>query len=264
MSASEGSAILCEDLGKKYRIGRQSQRYRTLRDAISNAVRHPVRHLSGTVYLDGDAPDTIWALSEVSFSVSHGAVFGIIGPNGSGKSTLLKILAQITEPTAGRAEIRGRVGCVLGVGTGFHPELTGRENVFLSGIILGMTRREIKRKLDEIVAFAGVEPFMDTPVKHYSSGMTVRLGFAVAAHVEPDVLLIDEVLAVGDAAFQRQCLHRMHEIAESGRTVLFVSHNLQLIRALTQRVLWLEQGKVRMVGDTSAVCDAYESQDEEG
>ena len=262
MITHQGSAIISEGLGKQYHIGRQSQRYRTLRDTISDAVRHPAQRFKRTNHQGTDGPNTIWALSDVSFAVSQGAVFGIIGPNGSGKSTLLQILGQITEPTEGCAEIRGRVGCVLGVGTGFHPELTGRENVFLSGIILGMTRKEIRSKLDEIVAFAGVEQFMETPVKHYSSGMTVRLGFAVAAHVEPDVLLIDEVLAVGDAAFQRQCLHKMHEVAASGRTVVFVSHNLPVIRSLTQQVLWLEQGMVRMVGETHSVCNAYESQDQ--
>lgn len=185
-------------------------------------------------------------------------MFGIVGKNGSGKTTLLKVLGRITEPTLGRAEIRGRVGCVLEVGTGFHPELTGRENVFLSGIILGMKRREVKRKLDEIVAFAGVEQFVDTPVKHYSSGMAVRLGFAVAAHLEPDVLLIDEVLAVGDAEFQRRCLGKMDEVAARGRTILLVSHNLEAIRALCQRALWLDGGRIQTAGTAEEVVQSYD------
>lgn len=256
---SRQRAIIVEDLGKRYRIGRQRQRYCTLRDAIADAARHSVDRLRSFGRGSPQVDDTIWALSDVSLTVEQGTVFGIVGRNGSGKTTLLKVLGRITEPTLGQAQIRGRVGCVLEVGTGFHPELTGRENVILSGIILGMKRREVKRKLDEIVAFAGVEQFADTPVKHYSSGMAVRLGFAVAAHLEPDVLLIDEVLAVGDVEFQHRCLGKMREVAASGRTILLVSHNLDAIRALCQRALWLDGGRIQTVGDAEEVVQSYDS-----
>ena len=211
------------------------------------------------VPLDYRPPDdgTFWALKDVSFEVHRGEVVGIIGRNGAGKSTLLKILSRITEPTEGQVEIVGRVGSLLEVGTGFHPELTGRENIYLNGAILGMTRGEIRRKFDEIVAFAEVEKFLDTPVKHYSSGMYMRLAFAVAAHLEPEILVVDEVLAVGDAAFQKKCLGKMDDVAASGRTVLFVSHNIGAVRALCKRVVWLETGRVKMIGDAEEVTLRY-------
>ena len=251
-------AIVVEELGKRYHIGRRKEGYRTLRDTIADAMSHPIDRIRSLRHDSVHSPDYIWALRDVSFRVEQGTVFGIVGKNGSGKSTLLRILGRITEPTRGRAEIYGRVGCVLGVGTGFHPELTGRENVFLSGIVLGMRRREIKRKLDEIVAFSGVGPFLDTPIKHYSSGMAVRLGFAVAAHLEPDVLLIDEVLSVGDTEFQRRCLGKMREVAGGGRTVLLVSHSLETIRSLCQRAVWLDGGRVQAAGGAVEVSRSYE------
>jgi lipopolysaccharide transport system ATP-binding protein len=252
-------AIVAEGLGKRYHIDRSRPRYRTLRDAIADAAGRSIHRVRrpGVGASQGDT--VLWALADVSFDVEQGTVFGIIGANGSGKTTLLKVLGRITPPTSGRAEIRGRVGCVLEAGTGFHPELTGRENVFLSGIILGMRHREIKRKLDEIVAFADVERFVDTPIKRYSTGMAVRLGFAVAVHLDADILLIDEILAVGDAGFQRRCLQKMHEVAAGGRTVLLVSHNLEAVRALCLRGLWLQAGRVRTVGDMGEVARSYES-----
>jgi lipopolysaccharide transport system ATP-binding protein len=201
--------------------------------------------------------ETLWALKDVSFEVSQGEVIGIVGHNGAGKSTLLKILTRITEPTEGRAILNGRVGSLLEVGTGFHPELTGRENVFLNGAILGMKKREIEAKFDEIVEFAGVEKFIDTPVKRYSSGMTVRLAFAVAAHLDPEILIIDEVLAVGDAAFQRKSLARMETLANSGRTVIFVSHSMPIIQTLCQRAILLDKGGIAAMGDTDGVVDQY-------
>ncbi len=201
--------------------------------------------------------DTIWALKDVSFEVKHGEVVGIIGRNGAGKTTLLKILSRITEPTEGRAEIHGRVGSLLEVGTGFHPELTGRENIYLNGAILGMKKAEIDRKFDEIVAFAEIEKFLDTPVKHYSSGMYVRLAFAVAAHLEPEILLVDEVLAVGDDAFQKKCLGKMGDVAREGRTVLFVSHNMGAINQLCPTCVWLDYGRIRSLGPTSPIVSSY-------
>jgi lipopolysaccharide transport system ATP-binding protein len=215
-------AIRVEHLSKQFHIGRRHQRYRTLRDVIMNSLRAPQRWLRGEKKVD----DTIWALQDVSFEVPKGEAVGIIGRNGAGKSTLLKVLSRITHPTSGRIELCGRVGSLLEVGTGFHPELTGRENIYLNGAILGMRRQEIERKFDEIVAFSEIEKLLDTPVKRYSSGMYMRLAFAVAAHLEPDVLLVDEVLAVGDASFQQKCLGKMSEVAGEGRTVLFVSHNI--------------------------------------
>jgi len=199
----------------------------------------------------------VWALRDVSFDVADGDALGIIGRNGAGKSTLLKILSRITEPTLGEVRLRGRVASLLEIGTGFHPELTGRENIFLNGTILGMTRPEIVRKLDEIVAFAEIDRFLDTPVKRYSSGMHVRLAFAVAAHLEPKILVVDEVLAVGDVAFQRKCLGKMSDVAGSGRTVLFVSHNMQAIRTLCRTSLWLHEGRVRAIGESAAIVEAY-------
>jgi lipopolysaccharide transport system ATP-binding protein len=244
-------AIRVDGLGKRYRIG-ERERYRALRDTLVDAIKAPIRRRSAAV---GD--NTIWALRDVSLQVGQGEVLGVIGHNGAGKSTLLKILSRITEPTEGRAEVRGRVGSLLEVGTGFHPELTGRENIYLNGAILGMKRSEIARRFDEMVAFAEVERFIDTPVKRYSSGMYLRLAFAVAAHLEPEILLVDEVLAVGDAAFQKKCLGRMSDVAREGRTVLFVSHNLPSIEKLCQRVVVIDGGRVVMQGDPVTCIAAY-------
>lgn len=248
-------AIHVENLSKSYRIAHQAggKRYKTLREDL---VALP-RRLSGLARGQSGTSETFWALKDVSFDVHEGEVVGIIGRNGAGKSTLLKILSRITEPTRGRAEIYGRVGSLLEVGTGFHPELTGRENVFLSGAVLGMTRAEVQRKFDEIVAFAEVEKFLDTPAKHYSSGMYVRLGFAVAAHLEPEILVVDEVLAVGDAEFQKKCLGKMGDVAKEGRTVLFVSHNMQAIRHLCSRAVLLERGGITSSGATDTVIGEY-------
>ena len=247
-------AIRVEGLGKRYRIG-ERERYRALRETLVDAVRAPFRRRSAADRAGADT--TIWALRDISLEVGQGEVLGVIGHNGAGKSTLLKILSRITEPTEGRAEVRGRVGSLLEVGTGFHPELTGRENIYLNGAILGMKRSEIVRRFDEMVAFAEVERFIDTPVKRYSSGMYLRLAFAVAAHLEPEILLVDEVLAVGDAAFQKKCLGRMHEVAREGRTVLFVSHNLPSIEKLCQRVVVVDGGRVTNAGDPVACIAAY-------
>jgi ABC-type polysaccharide/polyol phosphate transport system ATPase subunit len=240
-------AIRVENLSKLYRIGARLERHATLRDQIAEALAAPFRHLRGNgsqMAITHNLADTIWALKDVSFEVKEGEVLGIIGRNGAGKSTLLKILSRITEPTEGYAETYGHVGTLLEVGTGFHPELTGRENIYLSGAILGMKRSEIIRKFDEIVSFAEVEKFVDTPVKRYSSGMYVRLAFAVAAHLEPEILLVDEVLAVGDGAFQKKCLGKMGDVAREGRTVLFVSHNFEAIKSLCSRALVIENGSV--------------------
>jgi ABC-type polysaccharide/polyol phosphate transport system ATPase subunit len=256
-------AIHAAGLSKQYRLG-QRQSYGALRDVLGSALSTPWRALAAggrqTDAIDREHADrTVWALRDVSFDIAEGAVVGIIGRNGSGKSTLLKILSRITEPTNGRARVRGRVGSLLEVGTGFHPELSGRENVFVNGAILGMTRREIASKFDEIVAFSGVERFIDTPVKHYSSGMQMRLAFAVAAHLEPQILLVDEVLAVGDAEFQRRCLGKMKDVSLQGRTVLLVSHQMGQIRRLCDHVIWLDAGSVKSQGPTGATIRAYES-----
>src|SRR5262249_35954333 len=231
--------ISVENLSKQYLLGHQfveRERYTALRDVIgrevNNFARKMIDFVSGKQIIEGDDVEEFWALQDISFNVERGEVLGIIGRNGAGKSTLLKILSRITEPTGGRVVLRGRVASLLEVGTGFHPELTGRENIFLNGAILGMSRQQIRQKFDEIVSFAEVEKFLDTPVKHYTSGMHVRLAFAVAAHLEPDILLIDEVLAVGDSAFQNKCLGKMSQVARGGRTVLFVSHNDAAIRTL--------------------------------
>ena len=245
------TAITAEGLSKRYRIGQLQGAYGTLRDSLAAATRR-------AVHRDHDPHERdIWALRDVTFDVAQGEVLGIVGRNGAGKSTLLKILTRIATPTEGRAEIRGRVGSLLEVGTGFHPELTGRENVFLNGSILGMKHREIVSKFDEIVEFAGVDTFLDTPVKRYSSGMSVRLAFAVAAHLEPEVLLVDEVLAVGDAEFQRRCLGRMEDLSQSGRTVLFVSHNMQAVAQLSDRAIWLERGEIVQEGRGADVVAQY-------
>jgi lipopolysaccharide transport system ATP-binding protein len=252
-------AIRVESLSKRYRLG-QREPYKTLRDALTRAVKAPYRRLRSSFQGTNGrqaAREYIWALKDVSFEVKGGEVVGIIGRNGAGKSTLLKILSRITEPTAGCAEILGRVGSLLEVGTGFNPELTGRENIYLNGAILGMKRAEIDRKFDEIVAFSGVEKFIDTPVKRYSSGMTVRLAFAVAAHLEPEILLVDEVLAVGDAEFQRKCLSKMQDVTQQGRTILFVSHNMAAIRNLCVRTLLIDKGQIVMDSDTEAAISQY-------
>ena len=248
-------AVRAEGLSKQYRLGRM-ERYPTLRDALVGAVRRPFTRASAS----GSA-ETLWALRDVSFEVGRGEVLGVIGHNGAGKSTLLKILSRIAEPTAGRAVLQGRIGSLLEVGTGFHPELTGRENVYLNGAILGMRRAEIARQFDQIVAFAEVERFIDTPVKHFSSGMYMRLAFAVAAHLEPEILIVDEVLAVGDAAFQRKCLGRMEDVAHGGRTVLFVSHNLDAVRRLCGRCLLLQHGRIDTLGGTTDVIARYLARD---
>ncbi len=254
-------AIRAEGLSKQYHIGAVLRRERTFREVLTAAAAAPFRRIArllrGQVYGAALLDETIWALRDVSFEVQGGRILGIIGRNGAGKSTLLKVLSRITAPTEGRAEIRGRVGSLLEVGTGFHPELTGRENTYLNGAILGMKKLEIDRKFDEIVAFAEVEKFIDTPVKHYSSGMYLRLAFAVAAHLEPEILLVDEVLAVGDVNFQKKCLGKMEEVGGEGRTVLFVSHNTPAVLRLCDTVMLLEEGKVSALGPALQVVHAY-------
>lgn len=254
------SVIRVENLGKKYIIGyHQQERYTTLRDALAKQLksfkRQLLRPLGKT--MPERAKAEFWALKDVSFEIQRGDRVGIIGRNGAGKSTLLKILSRITEPTTGRIAIKGRIASLLEVGTGFHPELTGRENIYLNGAILGMSRVEIKKKFDEIVAFSEIETFLDTPVKRYSSGMYVRLAFAVAAHLEPEILVVDEVLAVGDAAFQKKCLGKMEDVGKEGRTVLFVSHNMAAVEKLCQRGIVLHQGTVRHIGSQTAALTQY-------
>jgi lipopolysaccharide transport system ATP-binding protein len=256
------SIITVENLGKKYVLGHQkTERYTALRDVMAEQARSLSRRMrqlfgNGAGEQNG-TKEEFWALKDVSFEVKQGDRVGIIGRNGAGKSTLLKVLSRITEPTTGRVRIKGRVASLLEVGTGFHPELTGRENIYLNGAILGMSKAEIKRKFDEIVAFAEVEKFLDTPVKRYSSGMYVRLAFAVAAHLEPEVLVVDEVLAVGDIAFQKKCLGKMNEVSASGRTVIFVSHNMAAITQLCKQILWMDQGQLRMYGSFDGVVPSY-------
>jgi lipopolysaccharide transport system ATP-binding protein len=275
------TVIRVEGLGKRYRID-QGVRHTALRNLIGEALRAPARLLTGSSRGSNNGPSAgspagdgnstpgasvpvvangrsrfIWALKDVNFEVRQGEVVGLIGRNGAGKSTLLKILARITRPTEGHAEIHGRVGSLLEVGTGFHGELTGRENVYMSGAILGMRKAEIDRKFDEIVAFSEVERFLDTPLKHYSSGMQMRLAFAVAAHLEPEILLVDEVLAVGDAAFQKKCLGKMDDISKQGRTIIFVSHNMTALRALCSRLTWLEAGRVKGGGESNQIINQY-------
>jgi lipopolysaccharide transport system ATP-binding protein len=248
------AAIQVRDLAKRYRLGEQDVLHGSLRDAVSNAFANALHRARRRPRAERDS---IWALDHVTFDVPRGEVLGIIGRNGAGKTTLLKILSRITEPTEGEAVIRGRVGSLLEVGTGFHGDLTGRENIFLNGAILGMRRREIERRFDEIVTFAEVERFIDTPVKRYSSGMYLRLAFAVAAHLEPEILIVDEVLAVGDAAFQRKCLGKMDEVSGEGRTVLLVSHNMSAITSLATRCLWLDAGRVRALGPARETVASY-------
>ena len=274
------SVIRVEGLGKRYRID-QGVRHTALRNLIGDTLRAPVRLLTGssrgshshssagspsgdgnasiggTPAAENGRSRFIWALKDVNFEVRQGEVVGLIGRNGAGKSTLLKILARITRPTEGHAEIHGRVGSLLEVGTGFHGELSGRENVYMSGAILGMRKAEIDRKFDEIVAFSEVERFLDTPLKHYSSGMQMRLAFAVAAHLEPEILLVDEVLAVGDASFQKKCLGKMDDISKQGRTIIFVSHNMTALRALCNRLTWLEAGRVKGGGESNQIINQY-------
>ena len=266
--------IRAENLGKKYRIRhqQQAQGYVALRDVIARRFTAPIRWVRDRSQMSGNGSQSpsllppistrasredFWALKSVFFEVKRGQVVGIIGRNGAGKSTLLKILSRITEPTEGRVRLNGRVSSLLEVGTGFHPELTGRENIFLNGAILGMTRAEIKKKFDEIVAFAEIEKFLDTPVKRYSSGMYVRLAFAVAAHLEPEILIVDEVLAVGDAEFQKKCLGKMQDVSRGGRTVLFVSHNMGVVNTLTQRCIYLENGQIAAVGNSRDIIEMY-------
>jgi lipopolysaccharide transport system ATP-binding protein len=247
--------VRVEKLSKQYRIGAQETSYGTLRESIVDAVRAPLARWRGE---NGKRlPETIWALRDVSFEVAPGEVVGIIGRNGAGKSTLLKLLSRITEPTTGRADLYGRVASLLEVGTGFHPELTGRENIYLNGAILGMRKAEIERKFEEIVTFAELEKFLDTPVKRYSSGMYMRLAFAVSSHLEPEILIVDEVLAVGDAAFQKKCLGKLDEVAKEGRTVLFVSHNMLAVQTLCTRAIWLEQGEILAQGPSRQVVSQY-------
>jgi len=270
------TVIKVENLSKKYTIcHQQRERYTALRDVIANKARMAGKRMLSALYSLRLAPcsppsalcampsalipsrEDFWALKDVSFEVKQGEVVGIIGRNGAGKSTLLKILSRITEPTTGSVKIKGRIASLLEVGTGFHPELTGRENVYLNGAILGMTKAEIKRKFDEIVAFAEIEKFLDTPVKRYSSGMYVRLAFAVAAHLEPEILVIDEVLAVGDVTFQKKCINKMGDMAKGGRTVLLVSHNMGIVSTLTERVVFLQRGHMKYQGDTPTAINKY-------
>src|ERR1700688_4454405 len=272
---SSDTMISVENVGKLYtlRHKRSGERYTTLRDVISRGVVGSFRAFSGKLRSRGgsgatstqgsdlvpsaNSAEDFWAVKDVSFKVNQGDVVGIIGRNGAGKSTLLKILSRITEPTVGRIRIKGRVASLLEVGTGFHPELTGRENIYLNGAILGMSRAEIKGRFDEIVAFAAVEKFLDTPVKRYSSGMYVRLAFAVAAHLEPEILIVDEVLAVGDSEFQKKCLGKIREVATGGRTILFVSHNMQAVSVLCNRGMFLREGTLEYTGSTKEAIDLY-------
>lgn len=249
-------ALRVDDIGKEYNIFKENIRYTTLRDKIVQVIKSPIRTL-----LNPTGSEKFWALRHVSFSLDHGQVLGVIGKNGAGKSTLLKILSRVVEPTEGTAEIHGRVGSLLEVGTGFHPELTGRENIFLNGAILGMKKSEIAKKFDEIVSFSEIEKFLDTPVKRYSSGMYMRLAFAVSAHLEPEILVVDEVLAVGDAEFQRKCLGKMSDVASEGRTVIFVSHNMSAIQRLTQECIILDKGNMVLRARTPEAVDYYLTND---
>jgi|YelNatPaOPRAMG01_1025707.scaffolds.fasta_scaffold00559_10 lipopolysaccharide transport system ATP-binding protein len=260
---SPSIAIQVENLSKRYRLGAFQGSYQTLRDTLTEVLAAPWRRLGSR----GDSPrasqplsrDSIWALKDVSLVIPEGEILGIIGRNGAGKTTLLKVLSRITEPTRGRVQLRGRVGSLLEVGTGFHHELTGRENIFLNGAILGMSRREIQSKFDEIVAFAEIEPFLDTPLKRYSTGMGTRLAFAIAAHLDTEILLVDEVLAVGDVGFRKKCLGKMQDVTQAGRTVLFVSHDLNSIRRLCQSAIWLDQGRIGAEGAVKEVVEKYEA-----
>lgn len=262
-----GIAVRVEGLSKKYRIGLQERRHESLVGTVADWIRSPIRNfrdLRNLTHFDNDdGEDVIWALRDISFEVLRGEVIGIIGRNGAGKSTLLKILARVTAPTEGRAILNGRVGSLLEVGTGMHPELTGRENIYLSGTILGMTKVEIDRKFEEIVEFAELSRFIDTPVKRFSSGMNVRLGFAIAAHLEPEILLVDEVLAVGDMAFQKKCLGKISDVARAGRTVLFVSHNMAAIRQLCRKGICLNEGRLIAEGPIENTIERYMRENKE-
>ncbi|MDF5712687.1 MAG: ABC transporter ATP-binding protein, partial [Rhizonema sp. NSF051] len=256
------TVIQVENLGKKYIIGHQQQeRYTALRDVIANRAKSLLKPFQNSKSQTQNAHEEFWALKDISFDIKQGDRVGIVGRNGAGKSTLLKVLSRITEPTTGRIHIKGRVASLLEVGTGFHPELTGRENIYLNGAILGMSRVEIQRKFDEIVAFAEIEKFLDTPVKRYSSGMYVRLAFAVAAHLEPEILIVDEVLAVGDAQFQKKCLGKMEDVGKEGRTVLFVSHNMAAMKALCSRALLMRKGQLLMDSDIEVAISSYLAED---
>jgi lipopolysaccharide transport system ATP-binding protein len=261
------AAITVENISKRYRIGvNRAARYRTLRESITDGLISGWKRASGSESHSSSGPPasgTHWALRDVSFEVQSGEVVGIIGRNGAGKSTLLKILSRITEPTSGRARIRGRIGSLLEVGTGFHPELTGRENIYLNGSILGMSRREINRRFDEIVSFAEIEEFLETPVKRYSSGMYVRLAFGVAAHLEPEILLVDEVLAVGDVRFQKKCMGKMRDVGRSGRTVLFVSHNIAALESLCEQCILIDRGEIKACGETRSILAQYYEDDDD-
>jgi lipopolysaccharide transport system ATP-binding protein len=248
-------AVIGQGIGKTYRLGEQGTAYTLLRERLAEAIKAPFRKREAA-----QASEPFWALKDVSFSIGQAEVIGLIGKNGAGKSTLLKILSRITEPTEGRIDLYGRVSSLLEVGIGFHPELSGRDNVFLNGAILGMSRNEIRRKFDEIVEFAEISKFLDTPVKRYSSGMYVRLAFAVAAHLEPDILIVDEVLAVGDSAFQQKCLGKMRDIRSEGRTVIVVSHNMATVSSLCQKVIWLANGQVKAAGDAQDIIRKYLSE----
>jgi lipopolysaccharide transport system ATP-binding protein len=257
------TVIQARNVSKRYRIGEKEQ-YGALRDILSGWMTRPWHALRSSYdkavrsgSQSGLADRTLWALRDVSFDVQQGEIVGVIGRNGAGKSTLLKVLSRITKPTEGYVKLRGRIGSLLEVGTGFHPELTGRENIYLNGAVLGMKRAEIVRKFDEIVAFAEVEKFIDTPVKRYSSGMHMRLAFAVAAHLEPEIMLIDEVLAVGDASFQKKCLGKMGNVAEQGRTILFVSHNMVAVQDLCRKVVWIDDGRIVAIGEAASVVAHY-------
>jgi len=252
-----GTALQVEGLGKSYRIGAAAPTRRSLSEALGDSFKAPLRRLRAGIGGGLTRAEPFWALRDATFAVSAGQVVGVIGRNGAGKTTLLRLLSRITDPTEGQARINGRVASLLEVGTGFHPELTGRENIFFNGAILGMTRREIQSKFDQIVAFADIGPFLDTPIKRYSSGMQVRLAFAVAAHLEPEILLVDEVLAVGDAGFQKKCLGKMQGASRSGRTVLFVSHNLAAVQHLCSRCLLLDRGRLLVDGSVAAAVSAY-------
>lgn len=248
-------AVIAQGIGKTYRLGEQGTAYNLLRERLVEAFKTPFRKREAA-----KTAETFWALKDVSFTIGHAEVIGLIGKNGAGKSTLLKILSRITEPTEGRIDLYGRVSSLLEVGIGFHPELSGRDNIFLNGAILGMSRNEIRRKFDEIAEFAEISKFLDTPVKRYSSGMYVRLAFAVAAHLEPDILIVDEVLAVGDSAFQQKCLGKMRDIRSEGRTVIVVSHNMATVSSLCQKVIWLADGKVKAAGDAQDIIRQYLSE----
>lgn len=247
------SAISVEELGKCYKLSQRPERYIALRDVLAEGLRARFRR----GIRKGLVEESFWALRDISFSIETGDVVGIIGRNGAGKSTLLKLLSRITDPTTGRIKMLGRVASLLEVGTGFHPELTGRENIYLNGAILGMSRVDVKKRFDEIVEFAGVERFLETPVKRYSSGMYMRLAFSVAAHLEPDIMVVDEVLSVGDAEFQKKCLGRMRQVSSGGRTVLFVSHNLSAVAALCRSAIWLDRGRLLQIGPSAEVLSSY-------